>query len=104
VIFKCERPLSYLSISLVQRNYFTTFQGKSFEVPAGSLGFSVTIFTLCAVVTVIIIMLRRYIPLFGGELGGPKVPKVICGVTLICIWVLYIVLSSLQAYEHISGF
>jgi solute carrier family 8 (sodium/calcium exchanger) len=80
------------------------FQGKSFEVPAGDLGFSVTIFTICAVFTVVVLMGRRYIPFFGGELGGPKVPKMVTGILLIFVWIFYVVMSSLQSYEHIPGF
>lgn len=102
----CRAGVLVISIgsSSLFLSYPFFFQDKSFEVPAGSLGFSVTIFTACAVVTVLIIMLRRYVSIFGGELGGPKVPKMICGMLLILIWIFYVVMSSLQAYEHISGF
>lgn len=83
---------------------YWTSQGKSFEVPAGDLGFSVTIFTICAVVTVAVLMFRRYVSFFGGELGGPKTPKIVCGVFLVFVWILYVILSSLQTYEYIPGF
>merc|ERR1712003_431775 len=42
-------------------------QGKQFEVPVGSLGFSVTIFCIEALLAIIILMIRRN-PSVGGEL------------------------------------
>ena len=80
-------------------------QGKSFEVPAGALSFSVVIFTICAVATLLLLVLRRNLALFGkAELGGPKGPKIFTGVSLILLWVLYVLLSSFQVYEYIPGF
>jgi len=79
-------------------------QGKSFEVPAGDLGFSVTVFTLCALVTFALLFMRRYIGFFGGELGGNKCPKLATGIVMIFIWILYVILSALQSYGHIAGF
>ncbi|XP_060562323.1 sodium/calcium exchanger 2-like [Ruditapes philippinarum] len=93
-----------LGFPWVMAAIYWTSQGKSFEVPAGDLGFSVTIFTICAVFTVVVLMGRRYIPFFGGELGGPKVPKMVTGILLIFVWIFYVVMSSLQSYEHIPGF
>ncbi|XP_050391531.1 sodium/calcium exchanger 2-like [Patella vulgata] len=76
-------------------------KGKKFHVPTGSLGFSVVLYTSCAVFALVILMLRRYLSVFGkAELGGPKVPKIISAVAVFFLWVFYIVLSSLQA-QHI---
>ncbi|KAL4239458.1 hypothetical protein ACF0H5_000273 [Mactra antiquata] len=93
-----------LGFPWVMAAIYWTVQGKSFEVPAGDLGFSVTVFTICSVIVVILLMVRRYVPSLGGELGGPKVPKVIFGVGFIFIWIFYVIISSLQTYEYISGF
>merc|ERR1711990_57149 len=46
-------------------------QGLTFDVPVGSLGFSVTIFCLEALCAILILLARRH-PAVGGELGGPK--------------------------------
>merc|ERR1719495_55856 len=43
-------------------------QGEIFKVEPGSLGFSVTIFCIEALLAIIILMLRRS-PVVGGELG-----------------------------------
>mmetsp|Transcript_26770 Transcript_26770/g.63741 ORF Transcript_26770/g.63741 Transcript_26770/m.63741 type:complete len:832 (+) Transcript_26770:110-2605(+) len=63
-----------------------------FVVVGGDLGFSVGVFTGLAVVCIATLILRRF--LFGGELGGPKVPKMLTGVFLVCLWILYIGLSA----------
>lgn len=82
---------------------YWTAQNKTFEVPAGNLGFSVIVFTCCALATIALILLRRYIPLFGGELGGPKIPKIISGVALIVLWIFYVLMASMQTYEYIES-
>ena len=70
---------------------------------SGALGFSVVLFCIGAVCGVVILLLRRFIPALGrAELGGPVVPKVISGVLLFTIWLLYVLISSLQAYGHIK--
>lgn len=75
--------------------------GKSFEVPAGNLGFSVVVFCCCAVVAIGIMMLRRSKKV-GGELGGEKAYKLPTSLSFCFLWVLYIILSSLQTYCHIE--
>lgn len=95
----------HLCIFIIE--YFTNifFQGVSFEVPAGSLGFSVAIFTVCAIVTLILIVVRRVVGVFGNaELGGPKTPKLISGFFMIFLWLVYVLLASLQTYGYIEGF
>ena len=67
-----------------------------------SLPFSVTVFTICALVTLAGLMVRRSMAFFGNaELGGPQMPKYITGVFFVGLWIVYILLSSLQAYEKI---
>lgn len=71
---------------------------------AGSLGFTVVIFCIGAVCSVMILLSRRYIPALGrAELGGPFVPKVITGTMLFMIWLSYVFISSLQAEGHIKA-
>lgn len=79
-------------------------QGKRFEVQAGSLSFSVIIYTICACICIALLMVRRYVPVFGrAELGGPFAFKLMTFIILVVLWVLYILLSSLQAYGHIPS-
>ncbi|PAA69420.1 hypothetical protein BOX15_Mlig030700g1 [Macrostomum lignano] len=77
--------------------------GSEFLVESGSLGFSVTVFCVEALVAIMIMMLRRLKPV-GGELGGPFVPKVITTTVFLGLWVTYIILSALENYCYIDGF
>eukprot|EP00927_Polykrikos_kofoidii_P003541 TRINITY_DN11417_c0_g1_i1.p1 TRINITY_DN11417_c0_g1~~TRINITY_DN11417_c0_g1_i1.p1 ORF type:complete len:1139 (+),score=181.25 TRINITY_DN11417_c0_g1_i1:127-3543(+) len=63
-----------------------------FVVPAASLGFSVTIFCVGALVALVVLNLRRSV--LGAELGGPQVPKVMSAVTFTVLWASYVTLAS----------
>merc|ERR1739838_14501 len=76
-------------------------QGLAFEVPVGSLGFSVTIFCIEALLAVAILMLRRS-PVVGGELGGPKLFKTISAAIFVFFWCFYVAISALEAYGVIN--
>ena len=71
-----------------------------FAVPAGSLGFSVTIFTICAVCSFSILYIRRRV--IGVELGGPKSSANITALTFCGMWLFYVIMSSLKAYGHLG--
>jgi len=76
-------------------------QGKNFEVEPGSLGFSVTIFCIEALLAILILMARRS-PAVGGELGGPKLFKTISASIFVFFWTFYVFISALEAYEVIK--
>merc|ERR1712055_47195 len=78
-------------------------RGYQFNVPVGSLGFSVTIFCIEALLAIAILMLRRS-PAVGGELGGPKIFKTISAAIFVFFWCFYVMISALEAYEVIGGF
>jgi len=67
-----------------------------FAVPAGDLGFSVGIFSLCAVVCVLTLIARRF--LYGFELGGPLLPRNLSAALLIGLWCFYIGASAASSY------
>eukprot|EP00913_Durusdinium_trenchii_P006609 g6208.t1 len=67
------------------------FRGGAFIVKAGDLAFSVTVFSICAVVCVATLAARRR--LFGGELGGPLPAKLVSAGIMISLWLIYIGLS-----------
>ncbi|XP_036388521.1 sodium/calcium exchanger 1-like isoform X1 [Megalops cyprinoides] len=77
--------------------------GKKFEVDPGTLAFSVTLFTIFAFIAVGVLMYRRR-PEIGGELGGPRTPKILTSVLFFSLWLMYILFSSLEAYCHVKGF
>lgn len=87
------------TIAAIYHNY----QGNVFRVDAGTLAFSVTIFCVEAAIAIAVLMLRRS-KIIGGELGGPFAPKIFTTAFLVALWLLYLILSSLEAYCVIKGF
>ncbi|XP_054840885.1 sodium/calcium exchanger 1 [Eublepharis macularius] len=77
--------------------------GNVFKVDPGTLAFSVTLFTIFAFISVGVLLYRRR-PEIGGELGGPRTPKILTSCLFVLLWLLYIFFSSLEAYCHIQGF
>ncbi|XP_034393186.1 sodium/calcium exchanger 1-like isoform X15 [Cyclopterus lumpus] len=78
-------------------------KGQEFRVDPGTLAFSVTLFTIFAFICIAVLIYRRR-PEIGGELGGPRVPKILTTCLFFSLWLLYIVFSSLEAYCHVKGF
>ncbi|XP_037620132.1 sodium/calcium exchanger 1-like isoform X1 [Sebastes umbrosus] len=78
-------------------------KGQEFRVDPGTLAFSVTLFTIFAFITIFVLIYRRR-PEIGGELGGPRVPKILTSCLFFSLWLMYIVFSSLEAYCHVKGF
>ncbi|TWW76798.1 sodium/calcium exchanger 2b [Takifugu flavidus] len=79
------------------------FEGKEFKVDPGSLAFSVTLFTIFAFIAMAVLLFRRR-PSIGGELGGPRMSRLLTTLLFLFLWFLYILFSSLEAYCHIEGF
>ncbi|XP_029376075.1 sodium/calcium exchanger 1-like isoform X12 [Echeneis naucrates] len=78
-------------------------KGQEFKVNPGTLAFSVTLFTIFAFICIGVLIYRRR-PEIGGELGGPRVPKILTTCLFFSLWLMYIVFSSLEAYCHVEGF
>uniref|UniRef100_A0A3Q2PIS5 Solute carrier family 8 member 1a n=1 Tax=Fundulus heteroclitus TaxID=8078 RepID=A0A3Q2PIS5_FUNHE len=78
-------------------------KGQEFRVDPGTLAFSVTLFTIFAFICIAVLIYRRR-PSIGGELGGPRIPKILTTCLFFSLWLMYIVLSSLEANCHIKGF
>jgi len=76
-------------------------QGLTFDVPVGSLGFSVTVFCVEAGLAILILVARRH-PAVGGELGGPKIYKTISSSIFVFFWVFYVAISAMEAYGVID--
>lgn len=82
---------------------YHAIKGQAFRVEAGSLAFSVTLFCCFALVTIGIMMFRRRRSI-GGELGGPQPYKYVTSAILVCLWIIYIILSALVSYCYIPSF
>ena len=65
-----------------------------FDVPAGSLAFSIVLFTVLAMVALVTLLLRR--AFIGGELGGSRKWAMIHSAGFVALWLLYIVLASMN--------
>lgn len=76
---------------------FHASKGTTFKVQPGSLGFSVTVFCIFAVCAIAVLLFRRK-QFIGGELGGPRVPKLVTSCFLFSLWIMYLILSSLETY------
>uniref|UniRef100_A0A3P8WPB6 Sodium/calcium exchanger 1-like n=1 Tax=Cynoglossus semilaevis TaxID=244447 RepID=A0A3P8WPB6_CYNSE len=79
-------------------------KGKPFLVDPGNLAFSVTLFTILALVSVATLLYRRRPNVAGGELGGPRTTKMLTSLMFFSLWLVYILLASLEAYCHIPLF
>ena len=68
-----------------------------------SLAFCVTLFCTEALFAVAILLLRRS-KAIGGELGGERIPKLLTSAFLFGLWIFYITMTSLEAYDIVEGF
>lgn len=79
-------------------------RGEKFEMPSGDIAFSVTIYCICAAITIGFLLARRFLKVFGkGELGGPVYAKWCCSIIFTALWIAYILLSSFETYGYIPG-
>ncbi|KPU79738.1 uncharacterized protein Dana_GF17999, isoform B [Drosophila ananassae] len=77
-------------------------QGMTFNVEPGTIGFAVALFCGEALIAILLIMVRRWTKGIGAELGGPKVSKYISAGILVFLWVSYVVICTLEAYDVIQ--
>jgi solute carrier family 8 (sodium/calcium exchanger) len=92
----------FQSDSVLSKGKIVSFEAGGYPMIAGSLGFSVVLFCICAVVCIATLYLRRFV--FGYELGGSSVPRTLTGLFFIGLWVVYVVVSSLEVEGHIVSF
>jgi len=90
-----------IGIAWTMAAVYSNYHGHDFMVPVGSLGFSVTVFCIEALLAIIILLLRRS-PAVGGELGGPKSVKTVTSGLFVFFWVFYVLISALEAYKVID--
>jgi len=77
------------------------YPDAAFVVVGGSLGFSVTVFTGCALACIAVLIIRRRVPSIGAELGGKNgdIVQYVCSGFLIFLWFVYIGLSIWKALD-----
>merc|ERR1712110_304860 len=97
-----------LGVPWVIATIYHAMNGTKFQVKAGALTFSVTIYIICAGIAITLILVRRFVPTFGdgtigAELGGNKLLKYISAGILLFLWFAYVILSALQTYKIIEA-
>ncbi|CAH2044624.1 unnamed protein product, partial [Iphiclides podalirius] len=78
-------------------------RNEKFLVDPGNLAFSVTMFCSEAALAVLVLILRRRKSI-GGELGGPRGMKILTSIFFFSLWLVYLIMSGLEAYDVIQGF
>jgi len=92
-----------LGLPWVVAAIYWQLKGLPFTVRAGSLTFSVAVFTIVSLVCLAVLFMRRTLAYFGrGELGGPSLPKYFTFIFFSSLWVIYITCSALQAYGYLG--
>jgi len=87
-----------LGIPWLIGSFYWLGQGKPFKVPAGSLSFSVAVYTPCATACLAVLLIRR---MRGGyELGGDAKSKYATAILLVGLWLVYVALSSWKAIDE----
>ncbi|KRG02343.1 uncharacterized protein Dmoj_GI10756, isoform F [Drosophila mojavensis] len=75
--------------------------GSTFNVEPGTIGFAVTLFCGEAVIAIGVMMIRRSSKSIRAELGGPTISKWMYASILLLLWVVYLIVSTLEAYDII---
>jgi solute carrier family 8 (sodium/calcium exchanger) len=80
-------------IGSLYHRYSPTGKGV-YSVPAGSLAFSVMLFSVLATCAIVTLMARRAVT--GAELGGSRWSSRLLSVFFALLWVIYIILAALN--------
>ena len=70
------------------------------EAPSGDLGISVVTFTICAIITIGLILVRR--SMGRQERGGNKSFAIASACPLLLLWFVYIAVSCLATYGFLG--
>ncbi|XP_030081698.1 sodium/calcium exchanger 1 isoform X3 [Drosophila hydei] len=75
--------------------------GSTFNVEPGTIGFAVTLFCGEALIAIGVLMFRRSTKSIRAELGGPFISKWLHASILLLLWIVYLIVSTLEAYDII---
>lgn len=87
-----------LGLPWVVCSMYYLYQGVPYYVAGHSLASSVTLFTICGLTCIFLLIFRRI--MVGGELGGSKSGASLSSLFLAALWFFYIIIISLQAYGY----
>lgn len=88
-----------LGLPWVLAAVFYAASDRVYQVPAGKLGFSVIVFTICAIACLGTLVIRRKV--VGGELGGGATGRYGTAAFFFSMWLLYIILSSMNVMDKL---
>lgn len=71
-------------------SYAARYPNGGFVVPARALGFNIGVLLITCIIFLGVMQIRK--AAFGGELGGPYIPKVATAALFFLLWVYFIVL------------
>jgi len=80
--------------------FLDEYPDGGFIVYAGSLGFSVLVFSVLALLCIGVLYMRRV--KYGGELGGPKQAQYLSAIPLVGFWLIYVIISSMVELGNID--
>jgi solute carrier family 8 (sodium/calcium exchanger) len=83
-----------------KEQFIERYPQGGFIVPAGSLGFSVLIFFICAVICISLLMYRRF--KYRSELGGPRRTQLQHSIFLVFLWCGYIAASAVNSVGNLN--
>jgi Ca2+/Na+ antiporter len=98
--FKAKFDTPAMRVAAPQAGALIDSGTAGFVVIAGALGFSVSVFCVCALLCLGTLLIRRQV--FDGELGGPAGPRNATAVFFVLLWFVYIMASVLQIYGVIK--
>ena len=92
-----------IGVSWLVGAIYNVSNGDTLKLPNMDLGFLVAVFFALESVAIIVLLLRR-LPPIRGEIGGPKLLKILSSSFFAILWICFVTLLTLQAYCVISGF
>nr|CAH8825060.1 unnamed protein product [Trichobilharzia regenti] len=75
-------------------------KGKQYCISSENILEAISFYLICAFLCLGMLIIRRKI--YDGELGGPMCAKLISGISLILLWITYVLLLSLESYDVIN--
>jgi solute carrier family 8 (sodium/calcium exchanger) len=75
---------------------------QGFYLPAGDLAFSVIVFVILAILSILILILRNFY--CDGALGGVNWAKKPTAFVFVSFWLVYIILASLKTEKYFEGY
>jgi len=96
--------IPWLMATIYKSFYYDADDTRSkFIITDKSMPFTIALYSIAAIITLLLLTWRRYAVSAGkAELGGDVKIKMICAGICVSLWCIYIICASLYAYEIIK--